>query len=156
MAFRMTKPKFAFGLDRVPIIALKDAWSVIKVTILDLFRKIYETGIIPEQWKTGRMIPLHKKGNPEMCENYRPITNLCSLAKIFERAILYRIREIESRCRIDLTGQAQHGFKPGRSTTTAAMSIKRTILEALDKGKWSGLVSVDLSAAFDVVNHKAH
>ena len=110
--------------------------------------------MIPEQWRIGRTIPLYKKGDKTVGENYRPITNLCSLAKLFERAILSKLQEIEADQLVDLTGVNQHGFKKGRSTITAALSIKRNIVKALDQGKWSGLVSLDLSSAFDIINHK--
>ena len=137
----------------MPIRLIKDAWPLIKDSVKDLFNKIYTTKQLPEQWKTGRTIPLFKKGDPTIEDNYRPITNLCSLAKVFERAILRRIQDIELELSIDLTGKTQHGFKVGRSTMTAALSVKRSLIEAIDKGRWAGLVSIDLSAAFDVVNH---
>ncbi len=55
--------------------------------------------------------PLPKKGKKEELENYRPIGNLCSITKVYEKLILLRLEEIEKENGIDLTGFEQHGFK---------------------------------------------
>ena len=57
-------------------------------------------------------------------KNYLPISNLCSLSKIFEKLIIKRIEEIQKSQDVDLTGSAQHGFKKSRSTATAGLTIQ--------------------------------
>jgi hypothetical protein len=47
--------------------------------------KVFEEKRVPEQWKIARILPLLKKGNKEKIGNYRPISNLCSMSKIYER-----------------------------------------------------------------------
>jgi hypothetical protein len=76
-----------------------------------LFNKIYTTQKIPEQWKVSKIIPIFKKGNVNLIENYRPIANLCSASKIFEKLILKQFNYLESKNSLDLTGKQQHGFK---------------------------------------------
>jgi hypothetical protein len=73
---------------------------------------IYEEKTIPEQWLVAKTLPVYKKkGNTKDMENYRPIANLCSSSKIFEKLILKRILEIQEKQQIDLTNENQHGFK---------------------------------------------
>ena len=60
--------------------------------------------------------------------------------------------EIEIGCGVDITGKSQHGFKKSKSTETAGLIIQSLIARALDRGEYSIMASVDLTAAFDVVN----
>ena len=87
-----------------------------------------------------------------MIENYRPISNLCSTSKIFEKLILQRLNELETINNISLTGKPQHGFKKGHSTATLGILIQSLLANALDKNQYALMASLDLSAAFDVVN----
>ena len=112
-----------------------------------------EKGIIPEQWKIAKVLPLHKKGSKKKIENYRPISNLCSVTKIFENLVLQRIREIEILEGCDLTGNFQHGFKKERSTETACLEVQSKIAQACDTGDFVVMAGIDMSAAFDVVDH---
>ena len=64
-----------------------------------------------EQWRVSKIIPVHKKGSKQCIENYRPVANLCSSSKIFDRLILNRINQLELLGKIDLTGNGQPGFK---------------------------------------------
>jgi len=130
------------------MVYLRDGADILAKPITKLFNKIYETKLIPEQWKIGKITPIPKKGSSKDITNYRPITSLCSLAKVFERCILSRLMELG-----DITGGNQHGFKAGHSTTTALLQLQQNISESLDRGEYYGLVSLDLSAAFDMVDH---
>ena len=60
------------------------------------------------------------------------MANLCSASKIYEKLILQRIQDIEDEENVDLTNESQHGFKRGKSTTTAALSIQSALARALD------------------------
>ena len=70
------------------------------------------------------MIPIHEKGPKKDKENYRPIANLCSGTKNFEKLILKQIHFLESNNKLDLTGKQQHGFKKHESTTTAGKLLQ--------------------------------
>ena len=147
------KPKRCQGFDRVPVVLLKDAKSLLLTLITSLMQKIVGTGIIPEQWKCAKVIPLLKSGNSKLLQNYRPISNLCSMTKIFEKLVLLRLKMIERREGCDLTGEYQHGFKEGRSTETACLEIQSRIATECDSGKCVAVASFDMTAAFDMVNH---
>jgi hypothetical protein len=146
------KSKNCEGPDRLPLRILKDGARVLAKPLSVLFCKIYEKKEIPEQWKVSKVIPLHKKGKKENIENYRPISNLCSITKVFERLILLRLEEIEKENGIDLTGYEQHGFKKKRSTVTAGLTLQSLIAKEMDMDCYVAMSSLDLSAAFDLVN----
>ena len=99
------------GFDRVPVKIVFDARDVLLPTLTKLFKMIYQQRVIPDQWKTARILPIHKKRSKTQIENYRPIANLCSFSKIFEKLILNQKNYLESTNNLDLTGISQHGFK---------------------------------------------
>ena len=85
-------------------------------------------------------------------ENYRPVASLCSTSKIFERLILNKIKKLELENEINLVGKQQHGFTKGKNTATAGLLIQSMIARALDDNNLVLLASLDLSAAFNIVN----
>ena len=105
------KNKQCEGYDRIPVCVLRDARDTLLDQMSALFNKIYYSMKIPEQWKVAKVIPTFKKGSRNAIENYRPISNLCSGSKIFEKLILKQIHYLESTNKLDLTGKRQHGFK---------------------------------------------
>ena len=146
------KTKNCEGFDRIPMRILKDGAPILAKPLSVLFQKIYTTKKIPEQWKIAKIIPLHKKGKKQDMANYRPISNLCSTSKVFEKLILKRLEMIEEENKLDLTGKHQHGFKKNRSTITAGLTLQSIISKALDEDEYAVMASLDLSAAFDLVN----
>ena len=146
------KPKNCEGYDRIPQRILSDGAEVLKTPFSGLFQRIYYQKQIPQQWSVAKVIPIHKKGLKSDIENYRPIANLCSSSKIFEKLILKRIMQIECLSGIDLTGKQQHGFKRNKSTATLSLQLQSLIARALDDDNHALMASIDLSAAFDVVN----
>jgi hypothetical protein len=121
------KSKKCFGYDNIPLLVLKYGAEVLASPYSTLFEKVYQTKELPDQWKISRTVPLFKKGNKKNINSYRPISNLCSANKIFDRLMLNRLVDIESTNNVDLTGKGQHGFKKGRSTVTALKEIQSQI-----------------------------
>ena len=142
------------GYDRIPLIFYKDGSVVLLTVITKLMQKVLKHKVIPEQWKLAKVIPVYKKGNKSDPLNYRPISNLCSLTKVFEKLVLLRLKVIEEREKCDLTGSKQHGFKSNRSTETAALEIQSKISGWCDEGEFVTVTSLDLTAAFDIVDHR--
>jgi hypothetical protein len=101
------KTKNCEGYDRI----ISDGTEYLIKPFTELFNRIYNQRKIPDQWSIAKVIPIHKKGLKCNIENYRPIANLCSSSKLFEKLILKRILEIELNFGVDLTGKQQHGFK---------------------------------------------
>ena len=152
LAMSTLKSKNCEGFDRIPVKILYDARVILKKTLAALFEKIYHENTIPEQWKIAKITPIFKKGSKNKIENYRPIANLCSASKVFEKLILNQIGYLEKTNKLDLTGIQQHGFKKSKSTTTAAQLLQSIISRATDENNFVIMASLDLSAAFDLVN----
>ena len=146
------KLKNCEGYDRIPQRILIDGINALIVPLSHLFSLIYNKCKIPEQWLIAKITPIHKKGSKNDIENYRPVASLCSTTKIFERLILNRINKLEAINKTNLAGKEQHGFTKGKSTATAGLVLQSLIARALDDDHLVLLASIDLSAAFDIVN----
>jgi hypothetical protein len=144
-----TKTKSSYGFDNIPMRILKEGAIHLAKPYHKLMEMIYRTKIVPEQWKVARILPLHKKGAKSDFRNYRPISNLCAASKI-KNLILKRIETLAESG--DLFTDKQHGFRKGRSTVTAARKLQMEIAKVMDNDMYVAVASLDLSAAFDVVN----
>ena len=128
---------------------------LIKNEVCKPLSKIYNlsvtSGTHPEELKYVNAIPIHKKGSRILLSNYRPISLLSNLNKIFEKIIYSRpFRFLEKyNCIYEL----QYGFRPRHSTTHALINITERIRETLDNKKPVSGAFVDLQKAFDTVNH---
>jgi len=144
-ALKKLRPKKSCGYDQVPMIVIKDTADL----LMNAYRKVFQDATIkiPDLWKLSLVRPLHKSGDKMAAQNYRPISNLCSLEKVFEKIILHLIDE---NGEID-DGKHQHGYKKNHSTTTAAVTIQSLLAEKLDQKQNTILYSLDLSAAFDML-----
>ena len=140
------KIKNCEGFDRIPQRILNDGADHLVAPLAGLFDLIYHSNQLPEQWLTAKVVPIHKKGSTNEISNYRPISNLCSTSKVFEKLILKRIIEVEKENGVDLTGSEQHGFKKSKSTSTAGLVIQSIISRALDENNYVLMSSVDLTA----------
>ena len=117
------------GYDRIPVCCIYDARESLQVPMASLFDKIYNTCVVPEQWKISKIMPIFKKGCKNAIENYRPIANLCSASKIFEKLILKQIHYLESTNKLDLTGKQQHGFKKTKALPRRELSSNQLLHE---------------------------
>ncbi len=112
------------------------------------------TGIVPSAFKAAIVRPILKKKGSE-CEqlsNYRPISLLPFLSKILEKvAAKQLVSHLEKH---NLLARFQSGFRRGHSTETAVARITNDILASNDSGKVTALVLLDLSAAFDTIDHE--
>lgn len=86
-------------------------------------------------------------GNRLESKNYRPIANLCSFSKIYEKLVLDRLENKTS----NLIGLSQHGFRANHSTESAMLEIQSIISNSIDSGLSVAAYSIDLSAAFDML-----
>jgi hypothetical protein len=106
-----------------------------------------------QQWLIAKLNPIFKKGDKNNIENYHPISNLCSTSKLFEKLILKIILSTQECHKLEFTeGVQQHGFKHAKCTTSAGLIIQSLISHALNSKNCALMASIDLSAAFDLVN----
>ena len=97
------------------------------------------------------MAPAHKKGSKSLIDNYRPISNLHLMSKVFEKLTLNRLVSFVNR--FNLLSDAQYGFRQGRSTTQAAIRLTTFITNSYAKKEYGVCFFLDLRKAFDLVDH---
>ena len=144
-SLHLSKSKKSCGHDEIPMLLVKDGAEVLAPFLADLFNMCMKDSWFPEDWKIAKVIPIYKKGGRNEVKNYRPVSNLCSLSKVFERCVLMRINDL------NLEDEAQHGFRANHGTVTAALEIQHHIATALDNRKKVAMYTVDMSAAFDLL-----
>jgi len=98
-ALKNLKPTKAQGFDEVPSVVLKHLSISIVRPLTRLFNIIIETGIIPKGGKISRIVPVFKSGDKTSVSNYRPVSNISSLSKVFEKAL---IRKLQNNYDLDL------------------------------------------------------
>lgn len=102
-------------------------------------------------WKSAFVVPLHKGGSQNDLNNYRPITKLSCLAKLLESIVNKQLTSFLSQN--DILCPFQSGFRAGHSTTTAATVVVNDLATAIDNKLSCAALFIDLSKAFDTVNH---
>ena len=145
------KPNKAIGLDKVSSCLLKDAADIVAPSLTSLFNISTNTGCFPSTWKLAKISPLFKKGSKQDPSNYRPISVLPTISKLLEKAVHMQLYSY--LCDNNLLSQKQFGFRLNSSTVTASAMFTDKILSAMDKGQLTGAVFIDLTKAFDTVDH---
>ena len=120
-------------------------------TLTTIINQSLHTGIFPDKLKIAKVIPLFKKGDPTLIENYRPISLLPAISKIFERVIFNQMNAYFTLN--NLFYDKQYGFRKYPSTELAALNVVDTIVNHMDNGNTPFAVYLDLSKAFDTLNH---
>jgi Reverse transcriptase (RNA-dependent DNA polymerase)/Endonuclease-reverse transcriptase len=146
-------PAKSCALDPIPTWLLKQVASSIAPVICHLCNLSMQTGTFPTPLKQARVLPLLKKHSldPDTASSYRPISNLSYLSKIIERVVAQRFSSHISSSH--LLPVQQSAYRPFHSTETAVLSVHNDLVCAVDKGQVSLLMLLDLSAAFDTVDH---
>ena len=140
-------------LDPIPTWLLKKCLSVLLPLITKIVNMSLTTGTFPECYKDAIIRPILKKSNmdPENMKNYRPVSNLHFLSKIIEKVVAGRLEQHISNN--NLHDPFQSAYRASHSTETALLKVSNDVLSSIDKGKCIVLASLDLSAAFDTVDH---
>lgn len=141
-------------LDPIPTVLVKKCIDVLVCPITAIINSSLMTGVFPTQFKHGVVTPIIKKKDldPDILKNYRPITNLSFVSKVTERVVsnqLHQYLQVN-----DLYARMQSAYRPNHSTETALLRVHNDICLALDDNNDFILVLLDLSSAFDMVNHQ--
>ena len=125
----------------------------ILVFITNIINLSLSTGVFPSDLKSAIVCPLLKKPSldSEVMKNYRPVSNLSFLSKLIEKVIASRlVKHLQNN---GLSDKFQSAYRKFHSTETALLRVQNDILCSIDKGKHVFLILLDLSAAFDTVDH---
>ena len=132
-------------------IFIKKLSCILSDHISELFNASIMGGYFPSCLKIARVVPIFKSGNRERVTNYRPISTLSTLSKIFEKLMYSRLIDFIKYNNILCSNQ--FGFQQGTSTGDAVLEFLDDIYDSLNYGKYIMPVYLDFSKAFDTVNH---
>ncbi len=145
-ALNEIKTKKSPGLDGISIRLLKDASNIVAGPLVNIFNVSLQRAIFPNDWKLAKATPIFKEGNKADCENYRPISVISAVAKLFEKLVYL---QLSSFLRLNgILVEQQSGFRHQHSTETALLSSTNEY-----RGLLSGVLFLDLKKAFDTVDH---
>ena len=139
--------------DPLPTWLLKDNIDLMVPFLCRLINSSLSTGIVLASFKSSYITPLLKKADLDSADlkSYRPISNLSVISKLLERIVAKQlIRYLKDN---DLLPDLQSAYRSGHSTETTVLKVLADILQALDAGDFALLILLDLSAAFDSVDH---
>ena len=145
------KRKCATGIDNIPSSALIDARSVICHPLCSIINSSIFSSTFPKAWKCASIVPLHKSGDRTTPSNYRPISLLPVASKLLEKHVQKQLSSHLNQN--DLLFPFQSGFRQNHSTESLLLFCLDQWYKALDNKKYVGVVFLDISKAFDTVNH---
>ena len=142
----------AVGNDFISHIMLKGTCESIAKPLTYIFRNSIQSGVFPSIWKQANVVPIFKKGNKHISSNYRPISLLSCVGKLFERVVFkYTYNFLHSN---KIFYELQSGFLPGRNTDSQLIEMYHSICKALNENNYSCVIFCDFSKAFDRVWHR--
>ena len=136
----------------IPISVIKKCSKVISPILASHFNYLISIGKFPDELKTGKITPIHKKEDEQLLQNYRPISTLPIFWKIFEKIIYSRLYSFFTSQ--GLLYDKQFGFRKNHSTNHALNFSVSHIKSELRKGNHTLGIFIDLSKAFDTIDHK--
>jgi hypothetical protein len=148
---RALKSKNSQDAEGLSIKILKQVAMELSIPLTHLYNLSLRSGKFPEKLKTSRIVPLHKGGDPELCDNYRPIALLSSISKTLEKIVSIKLTN-----HLELHGllyPGQFGFQRFKSTEHNLIRVVNFISENIEKGNFVLGIFLDLKKAFDLVSH---
>ena len=130
---------------------LKLSNTVISPFICTIFNSCIQRGKFPDALKIAEVVPVFIKGDSNLLTNYRPISIVSQTSKIFEKLISNRINDYLEK--YHLISDKQIGFRQNSLTSHAISNIHEKLSQNSDKGMYSCCIFLDLTKAFDTVNH---
>ena len=145
------KPKSSTGVDNISNKLLKSAKTFIVAPLTIIINQMFQVGKFPDLLKISKVLPIYKKDDDSLFSNYRPISLLPSVSKIFERAIMIQLTEyLEDN---KLIHSNQYGFRKFHSTEYAALHLADYLNYKMDSRRTPVTIHLDLSKAFDCLSH---
>ncbi len=142
----------ATGLDKISARLLRKCPDLIANSLCVIYNCSINTGIFPDEWKSSKVIPLFKQGKRNQLDNYRPISIIPVVAKIFERIVYDQVKLFIDENKLLFKNQS--GFRSLHSTVTALLEATNDWAYNIDCGNVNAVVFLDLKKAFDTVDHE--
>uniref|UniRef100_A0A8C8E0L6 Reverse transcriptase domain-containing protein n=1 Tax=Oryzias sinensis TaxID=183150 RepID=A0A8C8E0L6_9TELE len=139
------------GPDGIEAKFFKLASHVLCFPLAALLNLSFTTAEVPLAWKRAKVIPLHKGGKSNDMSNYRPISIINSIVKVYEKIIFNQLSEYLTLNNI--LSPFQSGFQKHFSTTSALLKFTNDIFSGFDNNMLTGALFIDLTKAFDMVDH---
>ena len=143
--------KSSCGYDDISSIFLKQITTSIIKPLTIVINQVLNNGIFPDKLKIAKVVPIFKKGDCALTNNYRPISLLPVISKVIEKIIYTQLSlYFESN---KLFSDSQYGFRPNHSTEQATLELTDRIISAMDNNDVPIGVFLDLSKAVDTIDH---
>jgi hypothetical protein len=145
------KPKISKGIDGISPKLVKMNSIIIAEPLSHIANLSFQTGTFPRDMKIAKVTPIFKNKDNRYFKNYRPISLLPTFSKVIERLVynrLYQYLKIN-----EILTPAQYGFQKNLSTNLAILELQNRILESISNKKWCIGIFLDLSKAFDTLDH---
>ena len=146
------KSKTSTGIDGISNKILKGIKSAIIEPLTLIINQIFTTGIFPHRLKQAKVIPLYKKDDNFLLKNYRPISILPTISKVAERIMFNQLHSHLHE--LNIYYKSQYGFRKHHSTELAALELIDRVSKNMDKGETPINIYLDLSKAFDTLDHE--
>ena len=130
---------------------IKQSIQIIAEPLAHIINLSITRGIVPDQMKIARVVPLFKAGDRSLFTNYRPVSILPSFSKFLEKVVYSRLYNY--LCKLEILCDNQFGFRKNHSTSLALIDLYEKLSLALDRNEHAVGVFLDLSKAFDTVDH---
>jgi len=140
------------GDDDIPENLVKRYMQLIKGPLVNIYNLSLNSVVFPDIWKTAKVKPQYKKGDKYDLKNYRPISIIPAFDELLERLVYSRI--ISFLYENKILSEAPNGLRKGKSIDTTVQSFIGRIQKALDKRVHTIGIFIDLTKAYDVLNHK--
>ena len=139
------------GPDGITSRVMKTLANTIAPILCVIFRRSYETGEVPDDWRDANVVPIHKKGDKTDPGNYRPISLTCIACKLMEHIIASNIMTHGDDNNI--LYPLQHGFRQKRSCELQLLGFISDLTNNMEENKQTDVLITDFSKAFDKVGH---
>lgn len=139
------------NIQSIPNSIYKSVAGTISVVLSDYVNASFNSGTFPDSLKISRVIPLFKKGDKSVTSNYRPISTIHTISKIFEKTMHRRVFKFIKKYK--LLSVDQFGFQRAVSTTDAVLKFTSNIYDSFDDRKNTISVYLDFQKAFDTLDH---
>jgi len=140
------------GHDGILPYVIKQTIDVIATPLSIIFNLSLKNGIFPDELKIARVVPIYKSDSKTVISNYRPISILPFISKILERLMYDRVQSFLNKN--DILTKNQYGFREKHSTYMALLKLVDQITEKLNNKQFTIGIFIDLSKAFDTIDHK--